>query len=50
MANDKVAVHNDKEQLNGPNVSETSQHSNDGDETAMMEDFKEVADCERDKI
>lgn len=38
-ANDEVDVPNDKEQLNDPNVPETPQNTNDGDEAAMMEEI-----------
>ena len=37
VLSDDVAVH--KEQLNDPNVPETPQHTNDGDEAAMMEEI-----------
>ena len=39
VARDEVAVQTDKEQLNDPNVPETRQHTNDGDEAAMMEEI-----------
>jgi len=39
VASDEVTVHNDKEQLNDPNVPETPQQTNDGDEAAMTEEI-----------
>jgi len=39
VASDEVAVQNDKEQLSDSNVQETPQHTNDGDEAAMMEEI-----------
>ena len=39
LANDEVAVHKDKKQLNDSNTPETPQHTNDGDETAKMEEI-----------
>jgi len=39
VASDEVAVHDDKEELNDPNVPETPQYTNDGDEAAMMDEI-----------
>ena len=49
LASDGVAVHNNKEQLNDSNVPQTPQHTNDGDETAMMEEILRKWEIVRDK-